>query len=160
MSPVNYGKKFEQVFKSDWKKSFPDGFIYRLNDQLSGYKVTSANVCDFICYNYPYLYLIECKSHKGASVPFEKITQYERMLQYSSIKGVIAGVVLWLYEKDIEPLFIPIRTLTKMKTDGKKSVGLKAIEEGYEIIKLPSIKKRVFYETDYTILEKYFRIED
>ena len=154
MSSVNYGKKFEQIFKHDWRKSFPEGFIYRLNDQVSGYKITSANVCDFICYNYPTLYLIECKTHKGASIPFKNITQYERMLSYSNIDGVVSGIVLWLYEKDIGPIFIPISTITKLKKEGKKSVGIKAIEEGYDIIVLPSNKKRVFYETDYSILGK------
>ena len=154
MSSSNYAKKFEQIFKQDWKKSFPDGFVYRLNDQMSGYKTTSANVCDFICYNYPNIYLMECKTHKGASIPFSDIPQYDRMLPFSNIKGVVSGIVLWLYEKDIGPIFIPINTITLLKEQGKKSVGIKAIEDGYDIIILPSIKKRVFYETDYSILVK------
>lgn len=39
-----------------------------------------------------------------------------------------------------------------MIDDGKKSVGLKAIEEGYRIIEIPSIKKRVFMDSDYSVL--------
>ena len=42
-----------------------------------------------------------------------------------------------------------------MKADGKKSVNaLKSIEEGYRIIEIPAIKKRVFMEGDYSCLLK------
>ena len=39
-----------------------------------------------------------------------------------------------------------------MKLDGKKSVGLKAIQEGYNIKIIPSIKKKVFMDSDYSCL--------
>jgi len=39
-----------------------------------------------------------------------------------------------------------------MKQDGKKSVGIKAIQEGYNIKIIPSIKKRVFMDSDYSFL--------
>ena len=41
-----------------------------------------------------------------------------------------------------------------MKSDGKKSVGLKAVEEGYRIIEIPSEKMRVFMKSDYSILKE------
>ena len=49
-------------------------------------------------------------------------------------------------------MYIPITTITKMKKDGKKSVGLKAIEEGYNIKIIPSIKKRIYLDSDYSCL--------
>ena len=49
-------------------------------------------------------------------------------------------------------MYIPISTITKLKNDGKKSVGLKAIEEGYNIKVVPSIKKIVFMDSDYSCL--------
>lgn len=144
------GKSFEEKFKEDWKKSFPDSFILRLPDQMSGYN-SSSNLCDFICFNKNILYLIECKTHKNASLPFTNITQYDKIKMKVGIKGVRAGVVLWLYDKD-KVLYVPISTITQMKKDGKKSVGLKAIEEGYNIIEIPSKKKRVYMDSDYTCL--------
>ena len=39
-----------------------------------------------------------------------------------------------------------------MKEDGKKSVGIASIEDGYNIIEIPSIKKRIFMDSDYSIL--------
>lgn len=144
------GKSFEEKFKEDWKKSFPDGTLDRLYDTMTGYRSIST-VSDFICYNYPYMYYIECKTHKNASLPFTNITQYDKIKMKVGIKGVRAGVVLWLYDKD-KVIYVPISTITQMKKDGKKSVGLKAIEEGYNIIEIPSKKKRVYMDSDYTCL--------
>ena len=46
---INLGKKFESVFREDWEKSFPNGFLYRLPDQMSGFAGSCAsNPCDFI----------------------------------------------------------------------------------------------------------------
>lgn len=144
------GKAFEDRFRKDWKKCFPDTFILRIPDQLSGLK-NSNNICDFICYNNSILWLVECKAHKGASIPFENISQYEKMSQCVGMEGVRAGIVLYLYDKD-KVFYVPISTITQMKKDGKKSVGLKAIEDGYRIVEIPSTKLRVFLESDYTYL--------
>lgn len=144
------GKSFEEKFKEDWKKSFPNSTIDRLYDNMTGYKSIST-VSDFICYNYPNIYYIECKSHKGASLPFTNITQYDKIKQKVGIKGIRAGVVLWLYEKD-RVFYIPISTIIKMKKEGKKSVGIKAFNDGYNIIEIPSRKLRVYMDSDYTCL--------
>lgn len=145
------GKAFEEHFKEDWKKSFPNSFILRLPDQMSGYKY-SNNICDFICFNGGILYLIECKAHKGASLPFDKISQYPKLLDKANIYGIRSGVILYLYEK-YRVFYIPVTTIKKMKEDGKKSVGIKALEEGYNIIEIPSKKLRVFTDSDYSILQ-------
>lgn len=148
---VNKGKQFEERFKKDWETSFPEGSIIRLYDQMTGYKESSKNICDYICYNHPYQFFIECKSHKGASIPFDKITQYDKMKDVVGVKGVRAGVVLWLYDKD-KVFYIPISTITEMKKDDKKSVGLKAVEEGYNIIEIPSEKLKTFMKSNYSCL--------
>lgn len=61
---------------------------------MSGYGQTSANPCDFICFVSGKLFLIECKEHKGASIPFTAISQYSRLLQYKNIPGVYPGVII------------------------------------------------------------------
>lgn len=146
---VNYGKKFEEQFKKDWLGSVPDSIIIRLYDNTSGF-YNISNVCDFVGYSYPNIFLIECKTHKGASLPFDKITQYDKLKEYADIKGVVAGVVLFLYEKS-KVMFIPINTLIKLKKDGEKSVGLRHLEK-YDIIEIPSKKKRIFMTSDYSVL--------
>ena len=146
----NLGKKFEVKFKQDFLKSVPNSLCIRLADQVSGYKFTSSNICDFICYSKPNIFLCECKTHKGASIPFDNISQYDKLVDKVGIDGVRAGVILWLYEKD-KLLYVPISTITKMKSDGKKSVGIKSIEEGYNVKEIPGTKKRTFIEGDYSM---------
>ena len=148
--PDNYGKNFEQKFKKDFLKTVTNSTIDRLYDPTNGY-YSISNVCDFIGYSYPNIFYFECKTHKGASLPFDNITQYDKLKDKIGISGVRCGVVLWLYEKDVV-YYIPISTVMKMKEDGKKSVGIKAVEEGYNIKEIPSIKKRIFMDSDYSCL--------
>ena len=148
---INKGKQFEEQFKKDFLKTFPDGFILRLPDQMSGYKSYSQNPCDFICFTNGKLFLIECKSHKGASLPFDVITQFDKLASYGNIPDVYAGVVIWLYEKD-KVLYAPINLIKRLKGEGKKSIGIKALNEYEEFIEIPSEKKRVMMNSDYSVL--------
>lgn len=147
---VDYGKSFEKKFKEDFLK-LPDATIDRLYDVTYGYK-NIKQISDYIGYCYPNIFYLECKSHKGASLPLCNITQYDNLVKKIGIKGVRSGVVLWLYEKD-KVFYIPTKTLIKLKDEGEKSVGLRHINK-YEIFELPSIKKRVFMDTDYSLLLK------
>lgn len=150
---INKGKAWEEHFKANWKKSFPGTFIFRLKDNMNGYKETSGNPCDFLCFpGENKLFMVECKEHKGASIPFTAIPQYERLLEYKNYPGVFPGVMLWLSEKDMV-LWISITEMEKMVKDGKKSIGIKMLEDSlYNIIMIPSEKKRVFLDSDYSIL--------
>lgn len=149
---LNNGKKFEVKFKEDWKKAFPGGFIYRLPDQLTGYRVTSKNPCDFLCYVKPCLYLLECKSHKGNVFPWTALTQYDRLVTYAGIEGVRAGVMLWMQDHDTV-VYLPIRTVQCMKQDNLKSFNIKTLKnDQYRIIEIPSIKRRVFLDSDYSAM--------
>ena len=151
--PVNYGKAFESKFKEDWIVSYPLSFIYRLNDQLSGYKVVSKNICDFICFNDGILYLIECKSHNGNTFPLANLTQFDKLKEKVGIPGVRAGVILWMIDHK-KVLYIPVSTFKKLKEDGKKSVNIKMLaDKSYNIIEIPSTKKRVFMDSDYSCLK-------
>ena len=148
----NKGKLWEDKFRQDWLKSFPNTFIFRLKDQMTGFKETSGNPCDFLCFTGTKLFLIECKEHKGASIPFTAIPQYEKLLNYKSLPNVYPGVILWLSEKDAV-LWVGIKEMEKMVLDGKKSISLKMLaDDAYRIIQIPSEKKRVFMDGDYSVL--------
>lgn len=146
------GKKFEQKFKEDFLK-LPGSTIDRLYDVTIGYK-NIKQVSDYIGYCFPNIFYLELKSHKGASLPLCNITQYDSLLSKRGIPGVRAGVVLWLYDKD-KVLYIPIDTVEKIKNSGKKSVGLIDLSSNpmYNIIEIPSIKKRIFMDSDYSVLK-------
>lgn len=154
------GKQFEQKFKEDWLKAFPNSFIYRLPDQISGY-YNSKNPCDFICFineddceEIPTLYLIETKAHEGNTIPFSAISQYDSLIKYEHVLNIQCLVIIWFTDHD-RVIAVPISTLKQMKQDGKKSVNIKTIEEErYNYIEIPSVKKRVFLDSDYSVLAR------
>jgi len=156
------GKKWEAEFKRGWIKAFPNHFIYRLPDQVSGYKTTSQNPCDFLAYAKKKLLMVECKAHAGASLPFSAIRQFDKLISYIGAIDTFPGVLLWLYEKDLV-LWIPAEDLKYMRdVEGKKSVGIKALSNSsYNIIQIPAEKKRVFMEADYNaLIDRLIELEE
>jgi hypothetical protein len=149
MMAQNRGKQFEEKFKEDFLK-IEGSSLDRLYDVMSGYK-TIKQVSDFIGYVYPNIYYMECKSHLGASIPLENITQYDKLKKKVGIKGVRAGVIVWFIKKD-KVFYVPIATVKKLKDDGEKSVGIRHIGK-YRMIEIPSVKKRFFMDSDYSILK-------
>ena len=83
MAKKNPGKDFENdIAKSSEKRGI---FCYRLRDQAASFNQADSklrfsirNICDFIMYQYPYAYLVECKSHLGSSIPFTALKSKEK----------------------------------------------------------------------------------
>lgn len=147
----NKGKAFEQKFKSDWINSVKNSTIDRLYDPTSGYK-TISNISDFIAYCFPNIFYLECKSHTGNTFPLTNLTQYDKLILKVGIHGVRAGIILWFIDHD-KVCYVPISTIKQLKQDGKKSVNVKMLDDQtYNIIEVPSIKKRVFLDSDYSCL--------
>lgn len=145
------GKQYENCVKENWRRTFPRGFLYRIRDQVSGLK-GSTNISDFIGYVSGILFLIECKSHQGNTFPLVNLTQYNNLLAYQSIPGIRMGVFLWMIDHGVE-VYIPISTITAMKKDGIKSFNIKMLQkQDYRIFVFPSKRKRVFLESDYSLL--------
>lgn len=148
---LNRGKQFEKKFANDFLK-IENSSLDRLYDVTSGYKSISQ-ISDFIGYIYPNIFYLECKTHKGNTFPLANLTQYEKLLPKVGIKGVRVGMILWMIEHDII-VYIPISSIKKMKEDGKKSFNIKMLKENtYRIIEIPSVKKRVFLDADYSVLK-------
>lgn len=153
---LNRGKGFEAKFAECWRKSFPKGLVYRIPDQMSGFLEVSQNPCDFFAYANGRLFMVECKSHKGNSFPInsEKVfPQYDRLKSYMGLDGVKPGLMLWLMEKDLVA-WVPIESLVDMRESlGIKSVNSDMIIKGlYGIVRIPSMKLRVFMDSDYTAM--------
>lgn len=147
----NRGKAWEAKFKEDFIKSFPDGTIDRLYDSVSGFKAIT-NISDFIGYCYPNIFYLECKSHRGASFPFSALSQYDKLVAKVGIKGVRAGVTLWLIDKQ-EVYYLPISTVTKIMESGIKSFNPDKLNpEEYPYYIVPGQLKRVFKECDWSFL--------
>ena len=149
----NKGKQFEIHFREDFKKSFPKSFCFRLPDQMSGY-LNSSNPCDFIGFTEKTLFLLELKSIKGNTLPFTNITQFGKLVgEYNKkVDNEIIGVIAWFYDHD-KVVFIDIKELLKMYKEGKKSVNIKYLDtKEYNILEIPSIRKRTYMVSDYTVL--------
>lgn len=147
---VSRGKEFEGIIKEAFL-NVPNTSVDRLHDQMSGFKVTSKNVSDFIVYHKPHEYYIECKSVHGNVLPFSNITdhQWASLLEKSEIDGVIAGVIVWFIDHDVT-YFVPIQQLQYAEGYGKKSIRYD--DTFIKKIDIPGKKKRVFFEYDMTVL--------
>lgn len=145
------GKQFEKKFKIDFLKTLKNSTIDRLYDTTNGFK-TITNVSDFIGYCYPNIFYLECKSKQGNTFPLSNLTQYDKLNEKVGIPGVRAGIILWFIDHDIV-CYVPISTITKLKLEDKKSVNIKMLNNPlYNILIIPSIKKRVFLDSDYSCL--------
>ena len=155
MSNSEYGKKFEDRFRKDWRNCFPNTFLFRLKDQITGYKDTSQNPCDFLAMNNGYMWLLECKETQEGTINFSKIPQLDRtegLKDYIGIKNVQPYVIVWFRKFD-KVIAVPAAEALRIKNDGNKSISLKMLKDkSYYIIDLPSVKLRTFLETDYTYL--------
>ena len=161
MANTDIGKKWENKFKTTWEKQFPETLIYRLPDQQGGYAgAGGSNPCDFMCYPGNCVLMVECKAHKGASIPFTDIPQYERQLEYKNCYKTFPGVLVWFYEKD-QIIWVSIEEMEKMVLDGEKSIGLRMIDDKkpykkmYNIISVPAEKLRTFMEADLKYLVEH-----
>lgn len=149
---VNKGKIWEKCFQESWEQSFPNSFILRIPDQQSGYFNASKNISDFICFNFPYLFLIECKTIKGNTLPFSNLKQYERMLPYENVKNIKTGFIVWWQDKGVTA-WVPTKSITQMKEEKKKSIHVDYVKNKlYNIVEIPNVIKRVYPKCDLKIL--------
>lgn len=148
---MELGKAYEAKLKEDFFK-IPGATIDRLYDPTNGFH-SIANVCDFIAYRYPFIVYAECKTIKGNTFPLANLKQYDKLITKKDVKGAITGVFLWFYEHENCILFVPITTFEKLKLDDKKSFNVKMIDGNeYPSIRIPSVKKRTFYDSDYSVI--------
>ena len=86
---MNTGKKFEEDIKNSIDST---AFLYRLRDSGGSWqggnksRFTPSNICDFILFKSPRMYLLELKSHKGKSIPYTAIKQLDKLLEVSNRK--------------------------------------------------------------------------
>ncbi len=149
---VNRGKKFEYVIREAFER-VPGVSLDRLNDNTAGFKGI-AGICDFIVYKYPFEYYIECKAVHGNTLSIHSndlkhryglITnkQYEGLLEKSSVKGVVAGIMCWWIDKNTTK-FIPIQVIRNFHEVGMKSIRWD--ESDPRVILLTGRKKTVFWD--------------
>lgn len=125
----NKGKDFEQFFKRDFIKTFPKYDIIRLKDTMSGYKMTSRNISDFVLFLSDRLVYAETKTHLGNTFPWSAFSQYDLMLEkyYEDKSNVYCGVFVWFQDHQ-RVIYVPIEECEKMKNDGLKSINITKLD--------------------------------
>ena len=151
MARSNKGKKFEDVIKESFLK-VPDVSIDRLRDAPRKLKGVD-NPSDFIVYKKPHEIYVECKSHKGNTLPFSCIReeQIKGMSEKSQIDGVLAGVILWFIDHNLT-VWIPIQEVVDWQRRGAKSINIKDLDHLQHIV-IQGKKKRVYFDYD---MEDFF----
>lgn len=154
----NEGKLFEE----DFKKSIPlDYWFYRFKDGTGNFGGTknenvrfqSHNISDCEVMGKKYLFILELKSHKGSSIPFNCIrpTQLKEM---SNITHEKVKAYFILNYRDLESTFaIDVQTVKKyIEEADRKSIPIKwVIKNGIEI---KGTKKKVRFRYE---LESFFK---
>ena len=133
--------------------SFPQGWIYRLKDHFDGRK-GSYNISDFIAFVDGNLFLIEAKSIHENYFNIKSFTQYERLKEVK-VNGAHPMVVIWFVIHN-KVLAFPITSVEQMEKDGLKSIHIDTYMN-YPHIEVPSVKKRVFMDSDYKCLLEYYK---
>lgn len=108
MAKKDAGKLFEE----DIKKSIPEDFyIERYKDDTARFSGVS-NPADFRLYKYPLTFLLECKSHKGKSLPLAKIrnNQIKGMYKASKYMGIYAGFLINFRDLE-ETYYVPVKNV-------------------------------------------------
>ncbi len=153
----NLGK----IFEEDIMSSVPENlFKYKLRDSASGWsggnkaRFTTNNICDLIVHDGIWLHLLECKSHKGNSIPTTpkintkgkithygviKINQLEGLMEEYPKKNVSTGFLFNLSDK-CKTYFVEAPEVCEaLVEEHKKSLNLEWIEQHGMLI--PQIRK-------------------
>lgn len=146
MARTNKGKAFEDVVKESFLK-LSDVSIDRLRDAPKKLKGVD-NPSDFIVYKKPHEIYVECKSHKGNTLPFTCIReeQIRGMLDKALIPGVIAGVIIWFIDHDLT-VWVSIDVVITLMMFGYKSINVKDLDKIPHIV-VSGKKKRIYFDYD------------
>lgn len=150
-------KGIGKIFEEEIKKSFPqDFYIERYKDDTAGFYGVS-NPADYRLYKYPYTFLLELKTHKGKSLPIDKIrpNQIQGMARAVSHKGIYGGFIINFRELE-ETYYITVQDMIRyINSTERKSIPVEWCRENG--IRIGQEKKRVRYSYDLrSWLGRYF----
>lgn len=144
---ISRGKPFENRVKRDLLK-VPLVLVERLYDVTSGNK-GQRTPSDFIVYKNPYMTYLECKSIKGNSIGYDKISQLDDLIERLefNIPGVRCWIIIWFIDKK-KTYIMDAMTVKKLSmTSNRKSLSTQDCEKfGIEV---PAKYPRVYGDYDF-----------
>ena len=139
------GKGVGKIFEEEVKASFPpEYYVERYKDDTAGFYGVS-NPADFRLYRYPFTFLLELKSHKGKSLPIDKIrpNQVQGMHKAVQHKGIYAGFLINFRDLE-ETYYITVQDMvTYINSTDRKSIPVEWCRENG--VRIQQSKKRVRY---------------
>lgn len=148
-----------KIFEQDVRASIPsDYFVERYKDDTAGFRGVS-NPADFRIYRLPYTHLWELKTHKGKSLPLDKIrgSQLKEMRKAAAHIGVHCGFLINYRELE-ETYYIRFEDLVEefylftasgeyeVKSEGRKSIPVSWCRTIG--VRIPQTKKITRYSYD------------
>lgn len=141
-------KSIGKIFEEEIKASIPPEFyVERYKDDTAGFYGVS-NPADYRLYRYPYTFLIECKTHKGKSLPIDKIrpNQIHGLVLAVIHKGIYGGFFINFRDLE-ETYYISVQDITQyMSSTDRKSIPVEWCRENG--VRIEQEKKRVRYSYD------------
>lgn len=149
---INRGKQFEQQIRQGFENCKYSDIISidRLPDPMGGYKGI-GNICDFMVFDAPHLYYIECKCCYGKSFPVSHITQnqWQGLIEKSKIPFVIAGYIIWLIDYDFTFFVYASDLSAYIERTGRKSISADdAISGKLVCYPIRGKKRKVLFDYD------------
>jgi len=151
-----------KIFEEDFKKSLKDVFFLRLTDPSVSFnqacfkcpnnvtRFSKRNICDFVVFKTPILYLIELKSVSGKSIPFKNIKKgnkddrLDKMVESSQKENVLSLFIVNFRQVDNKTFFCSAKSIQDyMNNSVRKSLPISFFEDYGNFIK--SAKKRTRY---------------
>ena len=150
-------KGIGKIFEEEIKQSFPkDFYIERYKDDTAGFYGVS-NPADYRLYKYPLLFLLELKTHKGKSLPLEKIrdNQIKGLQRAVQHKGVYGGFIINFRDLE-ETYYIDVWEMAEfIKYTERKSIPVEWCRMNG--VRIYQHKKRVRYSYDLGAwLQRYY----
>lgn len=141
-------KGIGKIFEDEIKASIPPEFYTeRYKDDTAGFYGVS-NPADYRLYKYPLTFLLELKTHKGKSIPLDKIrpNQIQGMAKAVEHKGIYGGFII-NYRDLEETYYIPVMDMVAfINSAERKSIPVEWCRENG--VRIEQKKKKVRYTYD------------
>ena len=140
------GKTFEEEIRDSFP---PDFYIERYKDDTAGFYGVS-NPADYRIYKYPYTFLLELKTHKGKTLPVDRIrpNQIKGLAKAVQYRGIFGGFIINFRELE-ETYFVPVaKVVSFINSKERKSIPVEWCRENGVKIEQKKKKVRYYYNLD------------
>ena len=152
----NTGKVMEQQFRKS-AKSVPGLFFYRLRDGTASFyggtdnsqiRFQQRNIADVVMFKTPILYLLELKTHNGASLPRGKVREdnLKDLAEAAQYSNIVSGLIVDFAEKD-KAFYVDSRAVKRFfESEDRKSIPISWFEQNGIAIGVKKLKVNKVYD--------------